>query len=195
MMAEAAEVRHAASAGFGARLGGGGLGSCGLLAPARAAARLRSSAPGGAPLRPACSLPTSHLYPSPARPHPNSRQAEIEQLREAKAALEAEMAALHQQVCCAGRARCGRWARALRSAAGVWAAWGGRAAWVCRRAPHAANSPRRYPHPRPPWPRCRLPCPRHQKQTEAAQSSHKWKEGREAKREAEWDARLKEAYK
>lgn len=44
----------------------------------------------------------------------------------------------------------------------------------------------------PPLPHPALPCPL---QTEAAQSSHKWKEGREAKREAEWDARLKEAYK
>lgn len=32
-------------------------------------------------------------------------------------------------------------------------------------------------------------------QTQSAQTSSKWKEEREAKKEADWDARLKEAYK
>lgn len=32
-------------------------------------------------------------------------------------------------------------------------------------------------------------------QSQASQTSNKWKEEREAKKEADWDARLKEAYK
>ena len=39
-----------------------------------------------------------------------------------------------------------------------------------------------------------LPCPA-RLQTEAALSSSRWKEEREARREGEWDQRLKEAYK
>lgn len=118
---------------------------------------------------------TPSLQASPLAP----AQAEIGTLQAAKTAAEQELAAIKEQVgdgcaiaalpaiCCQGNGCCcGPLVSALPPCHRYWC------------ASHSLLSP-----------------PGPSLQSQSSQTTNKWKEEREAKKEADWDARLKEAYK